>query len=41
MLLSLLITLIVAASILYIYLDKQLPDVDELKSVQLPIPMRI
>lgn len=41
MLLSLLITLIVAASLLYIYLDKQLPDVDELKSVQLPIPMRI
>jgi penicillin-binding protein 1A len=41
MLLSLFITLIVAASILYIYLDKQLPDVDELKSVQLPIPMRI
>lgn len=41
MLLSLLITLIVAASILYIYLDKQLPNVDELKSVQLPIPMRI
>lgn len=41
MLLSLLITLIVVASVLYIYLDKQLPDVDELKSVQLPIPMRI
>ncbi len=41
MLLSLLITLIVVASILYIYLDRQLPDVDELKSVQLPIPMRI
>jgi penicillin-binding protein 1A len=41
MLLSLIITLIVAASLLYLYLDKQLPDVDELKSVQLPIPMRI
>lgn len=41
MLLSLIITLIVAVSLLYLYLDKQLPDVDELKSVQLPIPMRI
>lgn len=41
MLLSLFITLLVVGSLLYIYLDKQLPDVDELKSVQLPIPMRI
>lgn len=41
MLLSLFITLIVVGSLFYIYLDKQLPDVDELKSVQLPIPMRI
>ncbi len=41
MLISLLITLIVVASFLYLYLDKQLPDVDELKSVQLPIPMKI
>lgn len=41
MLLSLFITCLVAGSFLYIYLDKQLPDVDELKSVQLPIPMRI
>lgn len=41
MLLSLVITLMVIGSLLYIYLDKQLPDVDELKSVQLPIPMRI
>ena len=41
MLFSLFITLVVVASLLYLYLDKQLPDVDELKSVQLPIPMRI
>ncbi|MES2141671.1 MAG: penicillin-binding protein 1A [Pseudomonadota bacterium] len=41
MLLSLLITLIVVAGVLYMYLDKQLPNVDELKSVQLPIPMKI
>lgn len=41
MLTSLFITLIVVGSLLYLYLDKQLPDVDELKSVQLPIPMRI
>ncbi len=41
MLLSLFITLLVVGSLLYIYLDKQLPDVEELKSVQLPIPMRI
>ncbi|MES2998196.1 MAG: penicillin-binding protein 1A [Pseudomonadota bacterium] len=41
MLLSLFITLIVVASLFYLYLAKQLPDVDELKSVQLPIPMRI
>lgn len=41
MLLSLFITLLVLGSLLYIYLDKQLPDVEELKSVQLPIPMRI
>lgn len=40
-LLSLLIILILVASLLYFYLDKQLPDVDELKSVQLPIPMKI
>ncbi len=41
MLISLFITFIVVASLVYLYLDKQLPDVDELKSVQLPIPMRI
>lgn len=38
---GLFITFIVIATCLYVYLDKQLPDVDELKSVQLPIPMRI
>lgn len=41
MLISLFITLIIVASLFYLYLDKQLPDVDELKSVRLPIPMRI
>jgi penicillin-binding protein 1A len=41
MFLSFLITLVVGASLLYLYLAKQLPDVDELRSVQLPIPMRI
>ena len=41
MLLSLLITLIFVAGVLYMYLDKQLPNVDELKSVRLPIPMKI
>ncbi|MDQ8039338.1 MAG: penicillin-binding protein 1A [Rickettsiella sp.] len=41
MLLSLFITLIVMVGFLYLYLDKQLPDVDELRSVQLPIPMKI
>ena len=41
MLLSLFITFLVVGSLLYIYLDKQLPDVEELKSVRLPIPMRI
>lgn len=41
MLLSLFITLMVIGSLFYIYLDKQLPDVEELKSVKLPIPMRI
>jgi penicillin-binding protein 1A len=38
---GLLIVLIIGASLLYFYLVKQLPDVEELKSVQLPIPMRI
>ena len=41
MILNLFITLLVLGSLIYIYLDKQLPDVEELKSVQLPIPMRI
>lgn len=41
MLFSLFITALVAACFLYLYLDRQLPDVDELRSVQLPIPMRI
>jgi penicillin-binding protein 1A len=41
LLLSLLITFMVVATCLFLYLNKQLPDVEELKSVQLPIPMRI
>lgn len=41
MLFSLFLTALVALCALYLYLDHQLPDVEELRSVQLPIPMRI
>lgn len=41
MLLSLLITLVAFGVLAYLYLDSQLPDVQELRSVQLPIPLRV
>ena len=41
MLFSLLITLGVFGGLAYVYIDSQLPNVQELKSVQLPIPLRI
>lgn len=41
MLASLLLTIIVIGSFGYLYLDSQLPDVDTLRSVQLPVPLRV
>jgi penicillin-binding protein 1A len=41
MVISLVITISILASITYVYLDSQLPDVQELKDVQLPIPLRV
>jgi penicillin-binding protein 1A len=38
---SLLITLFVCVSLLYVYLESQLPDVTELKDVQLQLPLQI
>ncbi len=40
-LLSLFITLVAAGSFIFLYLDTQLPDVDELKTLQLQTPLRI
>ncbi len=39
--LSLSMTVIIIASVSYLYLDSQLPDVEELKSIKLPVPMRV
>lgn len=41
MLFSLLVTLAAFGGLAYVYIDSQLPDVQELKSVQLPIPLRV
>lgn len=41
MLFSLLITLAAFGALAYYYLDSQLPDVEALKSVQLPVPLRV
>ncbi len=41
MLASLLLTAVIIASVAYLYLDSQLPDVQALKDVQLPIPLRV
>lgn len=41
MLMSLILTVFILASITYLYLDSQLPDVKELRDVQLPIPLRV
>lgn len=41
MLFSLLITLAAFGGLAYYYLDSQLPDVEALKSVQLPVPLRV
>lgn len=41
LLFSLLITLFVCASLAYIYFESQLPDVSELKDVQLQLPLQI
>jgi penicillin-binding protein 1A len=38
---SLIITVFILSSIAYLYLDSQLPDVQALKDVQLPIPLRV
>lgn len=40
-LMSLILTAVILISITYVYLDSQLPDVDTLKDVQLPIPLRV
>ncbi|QDQ39128.1 penicillin-binding protein 1A [Legionella geestiana] len=40
-LISLSFVLVVCASILYLYLESQLPNVDSLKSVQMQVPLRI
>lgn len=41
MLFSLLITLVAFGGLAYYYLDSQLPDVEALKSVHLPVPLRV
>ncbi len=41
MLFSLLITATILGSFTYLYLDSQLPDVQALKDVQLPVPLRV
>ncbi len=41
LLFSLLITLFVCASLVYLYLESQLPDVTELKDVQMQMPLQI
>ncbi|MDF1931473.1 hypothetical protein PGH45_17415 [Legionella pneumophila] len=40
-LMSLFFLLIVAGSLLYLYLESQLPNVDSLKTVQLQVPLQI
>jgi penicillin-binding protein 1A len=41
MIFSLVITATILGSFTYLYLDSQLPDVDALKEVQLPVPLRV
>lgn len=40
-LMSLFFLLLIAASLLYLYLDSQLPNVDSLKTVQLQVPLQV
>lgn len=41
MLASLLLTMVIIGCVAYLYLDSQLPDVQALKDVRLPIPLRV